>query len=494
MMKSLSVLAIFTILISLFPADYTAAQENRSTPFYEQFLELDYYGQAEYQTERIQPYTGNPRYWQYKGEPVLLIGATDQDNLFNHPDIWPFGLESHLDLMVRYGGNYVRNTMSSRDVDNEWAFGKREDGLYDLESWNDEYWTRFRNFLDWTYERDIIVQIEIWDRFDFARGPWNLNPFNPKNNINYSAEESRLPEVIDTHPGQLENPFFRSTTAQEDNPLVRQFQKAFVNKMLSISLDYPNVLYCISNETNESPYWSDFWAYQLFTQAKEAGRLIFVTEMWDAWDLSDPEHNATFHKPEMYRYVDISQNNHQRGETHWNNAQTVRRDRLDDGRRPMNSIKIYGGEVHGGGLIEGTRKLWRNIFGGFATSRFHRSGPLYAYGAGLSSGAQAQIKSMRMMSDEISFFEGESANHLLSGREDDEAYAFAVEGEKYAVYFPNGGEVYIELPENNGYSFKWLDIIHSRWLDETIVESGEYLRISAPGSGPWAVLILSGVE
>ena len=30
----------------------------------------------------IQPYESNPRYWQYQGEPVLLLGGTGDDNLF----------------------------------------------------------------------------------------------------------------------------------------------------------------------------------------------------------------------------------------------------------------------------------------------------------------------------------------------------------------------------------------------------------------------------
>lgn len=32
--------------------------------------------------DRIQPYGGNPWYWQYGGKPVLLIGGTDDDNPF----------------------------------------------------------------------------------------------------------------------------------------------------------------------------------------------------------------------------------------------------------------------------------------------------------------------------------------------------------------------------------------------------------------------------
>ena len=41
--------------------------------------------------KRVKPWVENPRYWQYKGNPVLLLGATDNDNLFQNDN-----LESHL--------------------------------------------------------------------------------------------------------------------------------------------------------------------------------------------------------------------------------------------------------------------------------------------------------------------------------------------------------------------------------------------------------------
>lgn len=442
-------------------------------------------------SDRIRPYSENPRYWQYKGEPVLLLGASDQDNLFNHPDIWPFGLESHLELMKYNGGNYVRNTMSSRDHGNPWPFGKNQDGQYDLNTWNEEYWNRFEDFLRMTYERDIIVQIEIWDRFDYARDPWQLNPYNPKNNINYNSNEAGLPEVIETHPGQLENPFFRTPPDFENNPLVLAYQRTHTEKILSIALNYPHVLYCISNETNESPLWSDYWARFIREQAAEKGVTVHVTEMWDAWDLSDPQHDATFDKPELYSFVDISQNTHQQGQTHWDNAQQVRNERLADGQRPMNSVKIYGGTHHGHSFEEGTNKLWRNIFGGFATSRFHRGG--YSFnpsGIGLLPLAQTQIRSLRMFTDEMDVFSSEPANELLSDREENEAYAFVKAGNHYAVYFPSGGSVSIDLSDAEGrLSMQWLDIVNSEWLEAETTRGGESLTISTPANGPWALLI-----
>ena len=461
------------------------------TESYLAYRQLNYYENVTRDPDRLQPYAENPRYWQYKGEPVLLLGGTDMDNLFNHPDIWPFGLESHLDLMVKNGGNYVRNVMSSRDHGNPWPFKKNEDGLYDLNNWNDKYWQRFENFLELTYERDIIVQIEKWDRFDYARDPWNLNPYNPKNNINYTSEESGLPEVIETHPGQRENPILRTPPEFEDNPLLLEFQRAHADKLLSYSLAYPHVLYCVSNETNESPMWSDYWAYFFLKRALEKDVLIHVTEMWNARDLSDPIHDGTIEKPDLYTYLDVSQNTHQRGQPQWDNAQKVRNERLADGQRPINNVKIYGGPHHGYSFEEGTRSLWRNIFGGFATSRFHRTAnPFNPAGIGLLPLAQTQIRSLRMFTDEMEVFVSEPANHLLSNREENEAYAFAEIGRQYAVYFPDGGSVTLDVSAVSGQlTVRWLDIMNSEWREPATMGGGGTEVLNPPDDGPWAVLL-----
>ena len=37
----------------------------------------------EMEKNRIQIYSENPRYWQYKGKPVLLIGGSVEDNLIS---------------------------------------------------------------------------------------------------------------------------------------------------------------------------------------------------------------------------------------------------------------------------------------------------------------------------------------------------------------------------------------------------------------------------
>ena len=292
-----------------------------------------------FEQERIQPYPSNPSYWQYKGKPVLLLGGSVEDNLFQIPN-----LKDHLELLHAVGGNYIRCTMSSRDPGDVQPFGRAGDGEpYDLNTWDEEHWRRFSDCLQWCYEYDIILQIEVWDRFDYTRSYWQANPYNPKLNRNYTAAEFGLKEEILTHPGERESSFFRSIPESENNTLVLHYQQIYVDKILSLALRYPNVLYCIDNETNEPPEWSAYWSRYIRQRAAEAGVKVETTEMWDAHSILDPMHEATWKHPEIYSFCDISQNNHNPPDQHWNNVLEFRRRILNSGMvRPINSVKVYG--------------------------------------------------------------------------------------------------------------------------------------------------------
>ena len=182
--------------------------------------------------DRIKPWSKNARYWQYKGRPVLLLGGSKDDNLFQTPR-----LERHLDEMVRVGANYIRNTMSDRrDKGFEvYPFKRLPNGKYDLNQWNDEYWLRFRNMLKWTHDRDIIVQIEVWDRFDYARDNWEPHPYNPKNNVSYPNAQSGLAAHYPDHPGRHRQPFFFTTPNQRNNTVVLPVHKGATMPPMTIA-------------------------------------------------------------------------------------------------------------------------------------------------------------------------------------------------------------------------------------------------------------------
>ncbi|MBL7187771.1 MAG: hypothetical protein ISS70_15730 [Phycisphaerae bacterium] len=207
---------------------------------------------------RIRPYARNPRYWQYKGEPVLLLGGSKDDNLFQIPD-----LKEHLNLLASVGGNYIRNTMSAR-VDRGFevqALKRLPDGKYDLNQWNDEYWNRFERMLKLTRDRDIIVQIEVWAFHDFNKGHWEKSPWRPVNNINYKESGTTLKDSYG-NIGNVPHGFFFTMPKLNKDGLVLAYQQKFVDKILSHSLRYGHVLYCMTNEIHPqySPEWGWFWA------------------------------------------------------------------------------------------------------------------------------------------------------------------------------------------------------------------------------------------
>lgn len=433
---------------------------------------------------RIQPWSKSPSYWQYKGQPVLLLGGSKDDNLFQIPD-----LEEHLIAIQAAGGNYIRNTMSDRpDKGFEvYPFKRLPDGKYDLNQWNEEYWKRFENMLRGTAQRDIIVQIEVWDRFDYSRDNWEPHPYNPKNNVNYTYAESGFAEKYPDHPGANKQPFFFTTPKQRNNTVVLKHQQKFVDKMLSYSLSCNNVLYCMDNETSAEEAWGAYWAQYIRGRAAERGQEVCVTEMWDAWDLKSPEHARTLDHPERYDFADVSQNNQKKGQEHWDNFQWVRR-KVAGHPRPLNTTKTYGADGGRYGTNrDGLERWWRHVIGGAASARFHRPDS----GLGLSAPSVAAIRAARKLESLIKLWDVEAANELLSDRAANEAYLAAKPGEAYALYFTDGGSVGLDLTKAEGrFELRWIDIATGEWGKQQTLDGARVAAVTAPAAGHWVAAIV----
>lgn len=440
----------------------------------------------------IQPYEGNPRYWQYKGEPVLLLGGSKDDSLFQIPD-----LEAHLDEIKQAGGNYIRNTMSDRpDFGFEvYPFKKLQNGKYDLTQWNGEYWKRFQNLLEWTLQRDIIIQIEVWDRFDHSQDHWAKSPWRPANNVNYTPDESGLANAYPAPAWRDRQPFFHSIPGMKRYKqlydVVRRFQERFVAKMLSLSLAYPNVLYCMNNETSTPPQWGQHWMRFIRDKAAERDNEVYVTDMFDdGWKpASSQKVRLAMDRPDLYPFIDLSQvNSRSFHEEHWNRFMWAIQ-QLDTSPRPLNLTKIYSdGETKWGSGTpkDGVERFWRSVVGGAAACRFHRPGG----GIGLNDIAKACIQAARKLETHIEPWKVTARQDLLADREKDEAYLAAQPGEKYALYFTDGGSVQLDLAKHDGqFKLRWIDISSGDWGDEHTVEGGASLKVTAPAPGPWVAAI-----
>ncbi|MDZ7725922.1 MAG: hypothetical protein U5R06_24645 [candidate division KSB1 bacterium] len=338
----------------------------------------------------IQPWRDNSCvFWEYDGKPMMLIGASDDDNLLQ----WNGdALIEHLDLIKSMGGNYVRNTMSDRSEGNIFAVKQLDNGRYDLEQWNEAYWDQLTFFLDETAKRGIIVHLTLSDWFDLSGddvyGRFAVHPLNPENNINWEA--GAIENAWDYYGGSLE----------DENQKALDYQHRYVDRLMSISARYNHIIYNIGNESGLDMEWDNYWATDIKKAAKARGKTIHVTTMRFAPDISV---RRVMSRRDVFSFVDVSQNNQDAlgpvGKKHWENLLFWRKmiAMSDEGPMPINNVKVYGEGVGlntaAGSEKEAVERFWRNIFGGAASTRFHRpASATAAPGAGASDFPSARSK------------------------------------------------------------------------------------------------------
>jgi hypothetical protein len=410
----------------------------------------------------IKPYKNNPWYWEYKGSPILLRGASDSHNLFQ----WTGKqLTDHLDLLLSIGGNFVRNTMSDREPLNVYAHKPDEEGMYNLNVWNEEYWDRLEFFLEQTLQRDIIVQLTLWDWFDLFTAEFDKHPLNPASNRNWE-------------PGLIKNSRdFYGGSLRTGNIKVLEYQQKYIDKLLSVTFKYNNILYNINNESSVGAYWENYWAQYLIEKASDSNKEIYVTSM-QVVPSNSVRHVLTYR--DLFSFAEISQNNQDsrggRGKTHYDNIIYWREMIASDpsGPMPINNEKIYGGGIYPAGTVwEGEDRFWKNVFAGCAAVRFHRPATYQGgfWGIGLSDIAQANIKSLTSFLDEFDLFEAVSYKGIkMIGSS--EGYAMAIMGRQYAVYFP-GGRHSVEFDPwvyAKKVKVRYLDIPSSEWSEEKYID------------------------
>tara|TARA_R110002049_G_scaffold38978_4_gene120405 strand:- start:7358 stop:8758 length:1401 start_codon:yes stop_codon:yes gene_type:complete len=442
------------------------------------FISVSFYAIAQKETKTIKIYKENPRYWEFNNKPLLLLGASNDDNPFQ----WPVQmLIPHLDSIKSIGANYMRNTMSNRVVKGVESFPYQEmsNGKFDLSKWNDAYWEKVIFFLEETEKRDIIVQIEIWDRFDFSRQEWLYSPYNPQNNINYSFKDSGFETNYPKHPGANLQPFFFTTPRQNNNELLLDIQKSYVNKLLSITLNYGHILYCIDNETSGAEEWSTFWAR--YIKDKAGTKKVLVTEMWDDHDITSEQHKRTIDNEDLYDYVDISQNAWNLGYSNWERAKIVSSYVNNKKERPLNSVKIYGNDKSVSLVKKGITSrhaketFFRNIMVGLASSRFHRPNS----GLGLGKESINIIKSIRMAETKVDFWDLKPMMSYLKDSQPNECYLIGKNGMAYVLYFPREGSVKLNLKEDKDSRFNvyQINISNADWENSHLVRGGKIVKV-----------------
>jgi len=365
-------------------------------------------------------------------------------------------------------------------------------------------------------KRKIIVQIEVWDRFDLIDGSWGswpVSPWNPKNNINYTTASSGLAQSYGSyksHPflqGVPGHPVYEKATQSRMRKydLVRNFQDKFIDKLLSITLRYDNVLYCMNNETHEDPAWGQYWMSFIKARANARGRSVCTTDMFDDVFKGQDSRVLTYqlNSRDKYDYVDASQaNSRHRDEAHWEKVKWIA-DAAKNADPPclLHMTKIYGNDLaldgkpwsrfKPGDTDNGIEEWWRNLLAGVAGVRFHRP----TSGIGLYPAAKNCISATRKVETKVKFWDVEPRLDLLTNRQSDEAYLAADPGSAYILYFTkNGGRsVGLKLDGYPDTKFKisWINVGTGEWGPTTTISGGNTVTINRPnGSSHWVATIV----
>jgi hypothetical protein len=102
---------------------------------------------------------------------------------------------------------------------------------------------------------------------------------------------------------------------------------------------------------------------------------------------------------------------------------------------------------------------------------------------------------MRMLLDRLDIMRSEPHNDLLTNRSWNEAYCTAIPGEAYAVFFPDGGNVWLDVSAADIETLRvdWLDIRASRWSSpspDVVSVIDDRLHLVTPTEeGYWAAWI-----
>jgi hypothetical protein len=200
---------------------------------------------------RIHPL--NPRYFDFRGRPLVLICATEHyGSVLNRPFDFERYLEEHADkkqtltrlfLLFRelQGPNnpYSPAKPESPDFVAPWPRvgpGRAMDGepQYDLSRWNDEYFERLHRFFTRASELGIPIEATVFSN-TYSDTGWSLNPLRANNNIQ----------------GIGAVPYSHYTTLL-DQALVAT-QQEYVRKLVAELNEYDNFYWEICNEPGTDP-------------------------------------------------------------------------------------------------------------------------------------------------------------------------------------------------------------------------------------------------
>ena len=199
-------------------------------------------------TKPIRLHPDNQHYFLYKGKPLALISSAEHYGALINLD---FDYRTYLETLSAEGMNYTRIFTGTYFEDGGEFFNIQQNTLgparnktttpwliisdttnearYNLDVWNEAYFSRLRSFMELAATHDIIVEITLFSSF-YSNQQWDINPFNPINNNNLENNISYL-----------------NAQTLKDTALFN-YQELYVRKMVRELNRFDNFFFEIQNE------------------------------------------------------------------------------------------------------------------------------------------------------------------------------------------------------------------------------------------------------
>lgn len=447
----------------------------------------------------------NPHYLLFRGKATVIISSSEHYGAVINP---AFNFMQYLNTLQNEGMNYTR-LFSGTYFEKEGSFGIEKNTLapafgkalipwkrsnesgavcggnkFDLDKWDENYFIRLRTFVSEADKRGIIVEVSL---FTSIYGFWDIQPWNPKNNIT-------IREQINKDDVQTLN-----------NGMVIKYQENFIRKIVKELNEFDNVIYEIQNEpwadhavqvTIKSEYnsrqdflqegaewrnkaevadkasldWQKRVAEFIVDQERQSGRMHLIAQNYSNFyfpvDEVDPNVSIlNFH----YAYPLVV-------ELNYNYNKVIG---FDESGFAGNADATYRKQAWNFILAGGG--LFNNLDYSFAVEEENGEAVNNAPGGG-SPELRKQLKVMSDFINSFSFVKMKPDRNSAIMASGCSVRVLSEPGKQYAVYINKGTKcnLKLNLPKGN-YDSKWISTLDGRTLKtEKIMNPGGEILISSP--------------
>jgi hypothetical protein len=231
----------------------------------------------------------NPRYFLFRGKPAVLVTSGEHYGAVLNRDV---DYVRYLDALAADGLNHTRtfsgvyrevagsfgiteNTLAPKPdrYAAPWARSETPGALdgeskFDLETWDESYFRRLKDFVTQASERGIVVEMNLFCPL-YQEEMWEVSPMNAPNNVNgvgavgrdevytlahddLTAVQERLARKIVTELNPFDNLYFEITNEPYQGTVTREFEDRIAQVVAEAEAGLPNRHLISMNIANRS--------------------------------------------------------------------------------------------------------------------------------------------------------------------------------------------------------------------------------------------------